>query len=241
MKVNIELKVGKEFDRFKFGKNRNIDMSHVNELKKEIQQHGFNMAIPLIVKKDESDGKMTILDGQHRFIAVQLLGCEFSYIEVSDIDETQWSQNLSRINKLNKKWKITDFVKMRAEEVPNLKKILPYLNGGKDSFILGYLNIHCLNEVNSLKTDWDFDTSNLDIAIEMFDSLNEIIKTPQRSTSLTIKMMIDKKMDINRLIKNINKQPMNFKATATTKQFMEEIEYFYNYDYKKSNHIYLTK
>lgn len=241
MKVNIEVKVGKEFDNFKFGMNRNIDVKHVNELKKEIQEHGFNMAIPLIVKQDESDGKMKILDGQHRFMAVQQLGCEFSYIEVSDIDESQWSKSLSRMNKLNKKWKMSDFVKMKSEEVPNLKKVLPYLTIQKDQFVLSYLNIHSLNEINLLKSDWDFNASNLEVAIGMYTSLSKIIKINQRNTSFAIKLMIDKKMDINRLIKNINKQPMAFQPTATTKQFMEQIEYFYNYDYKKSNHIYLTK
>jgi hypothetical protein len=176
MKVNIEVKVGKEFDNFKFGMNRNIDVKHVNELKKEIQEHGFNMAIPLIVKQDESDGKMKILDGQHRFMGVQQLGCEFSYIEVSDIDESEWSKNLSRMNKLNKKWKMGDFLKMKSEEVPNLKKVLPYLKLQKDDFILSYLNIRQISKINCLKSDWDFNESNLNVAIGIYTSLSKIAK-----------------------------------------------------------------
>lgn len=84
--------------------NREINPSHVKQLKDSIAKNGYHGA-PIVVS-----GDMTIIDGQHRFTACKELGIPVPYM----IDKEASIETARYLNCSQKAWGANDFVKSFA-------------------------------------------------------------------------------------------------------------------------------
>lgn len=229
---DYKVKTTKNFNMFQISENnRQVDEKHVQKFVKEFEKNGYLVAFPVVAVITR--GKYQIIDGQHRFLAAQKVGCEFSFIEIDIIDEADWLEKLQKVNKLSKKWSVLDYLRMSTDE--SIKDILPIIDENPEnlSFITHYCRIQ--SEKNMHKTN--IKKEELVLSVDILKKLQKYTKTKQVTMIGAIKILIREKLDINRLIRNIEKQPMKFVNCATRPQFTQMIEYFYNYDYPKASRI----
>jgi hypothetical protein len=90
----------KNYDLFSFfHSNREVNKSHVNNLKESIQEHGLLQEI--IVNENYQ-----IVDGQNRFVALQELGLDIEAIVKPGTDE----DSVITTNVVRKGWSLTDYI-----------------------------------------------------------------------------------------------------------------------------------
>jgi len=90
----------KNYDLFSFfHSNREVNRSHVNNLKESIQEHGLLQEI--IVNENYQ-----IVDGQNRFVALQELGLDIEAIVKPGTDE----DSVITTNVVRKGWSLTDYI-----------------------------------------------------------------------------------------------------------------------------------
>lgn len=237
--MDLKIRTTKNYNSFVLSKkNRPIDYKHVEKVKKQLAKTGFNTAFPIVVT-NSGKGVYTIMEGQHRFLACKELDIYFSFVEV-DIPEDDWMEQVSAINDLPKKWTLFDFASISEDE--QLKKIVAFAEKNPEyRTIIFQINGVCSSSkraiLNKKITFNEELTINAVLIFKRIMSMGIGAKTRQNVTVPTLKFIIEKNIDIDRLAKNIEKQPVKFTACATSKQFAEMIEYFYNYDYPKANRI----
>lgn len=232
-----EIKRSTDFENFSFGVNRPIDEKHVAKLEATIAASGYFHEYPIVVQQKED--KLVIIDGQHRFAACKKLGIEFSYMVVEIGDEDKWVKRLKIANRVQKKWTIMDHIRLKAITDPKLADIVKVveLNSNIPSdFILSYA--HCNNTSNITRMAYrDIDIEELKVAVSYYCTLTSFGKVSSRAMITAVRIMIQQKLDIGRLINNINKQPAKYVNCATTEQYMAMVEYFYNYDKAAKNRV----
>jgi len=97
----------KDYNRFNLLKwNRPIDMKNVNKLIEENKKQ-FNFdSFPILV-----DENFNIIDGQHRFTACKMMGCEVFYIKKKVNASYEY---VTSVNRAGKRHTIDDMIKMAA-------------------------------------------------------------------------------------------------------------------------------
>jgi len=96
------------------GKNRKIKESHVENLASAIKKNNFLNLYPIIVMNItvEGENKLAILDGQHRYQAAKKLKYQIHYL----ISESMTMKNVPKVNSVNEKWFLSDYLNYYAEE-----------------------------------------------------------------------------------------------------------------------------
>lgn len=165
----MEIKKTNNYELFKFkDENRDINFNKVASLKSRLINDGRQI-IPIIV-----NSQMEIIDGQHRFKALQELGWDILYY----VDDTVTSKDLISINNSQRNWGLNDFIHYHASlgtntfvELENickkydfpLKAILSAICEGK------YIKEHKIKDGNLDLTIEDFNRG-----IECLDYLQNI-------------------------------------------------------------------
>lgn len=114
----------KDYERFKFlGLNRNLNRTHINNLKDSIAKNGYLMSNPIMVNEN-----MEIIDGQHRFMALKERGDEIPYEVVNNGYDA-----IIDLNTTQRNWKIEDYINFYCEKDKNkhylrLKRLTKELN-----------------------------------------------------------------------------------------------------------------
>lgn len=102
--MNPVIRKTNKFDLFGFyDHNRNINLQHVEELKKSMIKHGF-----LATKPIEVDYNKRIREGQHRFTAAKELNIPFYYVEK---DGGEANIDILIDMQISKKWNSDDYCK----------------------------------------------------------------------------------------------------------------------------------
>lgn len=95
----------KNYDQFKMVKgNREINSSHVRRLAESIEKNGY-LGTPIQVSKT-----MEILDGQHRFMALQYLNKSIPF----EIKENLNIKDIQALNAVSRTWTTLDYIKSFA-------------------------------------------------------------------------------------------------------------------------------
>lgn len=84
--------------------NRQYKESHAVELANTIKANNMLKAFPVLCK--QQDGKLFVIDGQHRIGACKILKIEVPYVVVSGVVET----DIALINGSQKQWAIKDYL-----------------------------------------------------------------------------------------------------------------------------------
>lgn len=106
MKVLATIYATKDYEKFKINDiNRTVSHPRVERMVKALKDKAF---VPPIEVKKDNDGKYIIVDGQHRFSALRLLGRSIPFYETysNDWDSTQGL----RIRNSGKNWQTWDTV-----------------------------------------------------------------------------------------------------------------------------------
>lgn len=233
--MDYKIKVTKNYNAFELSpKNRLIVEKHVEKLTKVIKKNGYKMYMPIKVA-DMGKGKYMIMDGQHRFLACKKLGCEFSYLVFDNYEAEAFSNDLIDVNDTTLNWSILDF--LRNSEDENKKILVKIIDENPiylRSFIIAYFGIYGKKDVKQTK---ELNVTEMYQAMSIYSSFLELQKIHTKVAVPIVRFLIKNKIDTQRLWNNIKKQPMKFVNCATSKQFQEMIEYFYNYDYPKAKRI----
>jgi len=90
------------------------DNQHVTELADAISEHGFRQECPILVTPLPT-GKLGILNGQHRFHACKVVGCEIGYLIVTKpFEEAIYDVMID--HSLTKAWRVLDFLSFYAKK-----------------------------------------------------------------------------------------------------------------------------
>lgn len=233
--MDYKIKVTKNYNAFELSsENRPVVEKHVEKLAKVIKKNGYKMYMPIKVV-DMGKGKYLISDGQHRFLAAKKLGCEFSYLVFDNYEVETFANEVMDINDVNLKWSVLDYLRKSKDE--KIKEIVSIVDDNKEyqSFILHFAGL--VSKKSSRQNTTNCDIEELKKSLHVCDLLCEYVDLHQKTMVSTIKFFVRNNLNLDRLLKNIEKQSMKFVKCATTKQFTEMIEYFYNYDYPKANRI----
>lgn len=126
---DIKVYVTKDYSIFNFlESNRAVNQNQVKKIVKSIQENGY-YPVPILV-----DDNYNIIDGQHRFTAVEQLNLPVYYIKGAFIDDDCISLNAN-----SKNWNVIDYVKFYAsKEVESYQNLLnlwkPYLSDRQSVF-----------------------------------------------------------------------------------------------------------
>lgn len=122
---------------FKFiEENRDVKYQHVEELAESVAKYG--VLRPIIV-----DTNFNILDGQHLFLALDLLKYPFEYLQVDVTTKEEIIDLMAKLNNTSKSWSLEDFINMWATVKPDYRKILEKMNKfsiNANTFLILYVN-----------------------------------------------------------------------------------------------------
>lgn len=102
----VQIYTTKQYDRFvKMAGNRSLNKAKINRIKKDID-NGLDMLryCPIIVA--EKDGKLEVLDGQHRLQVCKDLKSPVWYIMADELTILE----IARVNSNTEKWKNKDYI-----------------------------------------------------------------------------------------------------------------------------------
>lgn len=105
------------YDIFEFlPYNRIVKEPTVQEKIAEIKKVGYIKDYPILVwgVVNPSTGKYPIIDGQHRYAALKAMGLPITYVFFNG-NETEVKALMKSLNKVQKQWKIFDYVEMNAK------------------------------------------------------------------------------------------------------------------------------
>lgn len=172
----MEIKETKDYGIFSFvNGNRKIDEKHKDRLKKSMAEN--DLANPIIV-----NGKLEIIDGQHRYVAKKELGLLVQYIVADNYSIDQ----VNILNSNSKNWKTLDFIKSYAKlGNENYKELLSIMEEYNEFTLEVILNV-TQNENNNPagKLFHQIKTGNLQIGYP--DIIRKKIDTFRRFKNVTM-------------------------------------------------------
>lgn len=111
-----------------FYDNRAITTQHVNKLADSFKN--FGQLRPIVCSRNKN-GKLKIVDGQHRYMAAKSLGRAVKYT----IDNTLTSESVTEINTTQKKFTLQDWVsRFATQNIEDYKNLLYQFDYYKNNF-----------------------------------------------------------------------------------------------------------
>jgi hypothetical protein len=210
--------------------NRNVNKLHVERLKKSMQK---NYLHTVIVVNEMSE----IIDGQHRFMAIEALGLPLKYVVCPGygLDEVHI------LNQNNRVWNLADFVdgftELGNKEYSKLKELTEKYGFNYTSSILictGYRHLKNSKYIKDVFQKGDFKINNLDLVISRFEQLKKIgefYNNYKRSIFIVAFMTLvnNSKFDIYQFLSKLKLQPKSLVDCVTVDQYIDVIEDIYNY------------
>lgn len=107
-----------------FEYNRELDDNNINKLVESIRERG--QLVPIMITKDNC-----IIDGQHRYIALQRLGMDIIYVECPNYEV----EDVDRINNVRKSWNPMNRIRSLAiREYPEFEDLLEAIHEWESMF-----------------------------------------------------------------------------------------------------------
>lgn len=208
--------------------NREVDVRHVNSLKKAISENNLLHLNPIIVNSE-----MQIIDGQHRLEAARELGIPVYYV----VDDKITKSDIAGLNSNQKNWTILDYVNYYAvEKVPEFLVLADFINRysfAPVSTILQLMSITGKRAPAEFKAGI-IDIRNKEVADRVLSHIQEIRNMGielafDRNFILAIKdAMKNEEYDPEHLLKKVSDNRMELIKCAKKQQYLQLIEQIYN-------------
>lgn len=242
LKLNIDKKVNEIFETNDYSKfkmiigNRRIKQSKVDNLVKKMRKKGWLKTVEITVNE-----LFEIIDGQHRFIAVQLLGISFRYkiVKNTGIEEVR------ETNEGSNNWSLSDYIPSYSSkgiksyvQLENFKRDFPELNLSICQMLLSNSMGNPSRELFE-SGDWkikDYNTGVLWGGYVM--SLKPLFSGWKRVIFVRglIKVLMNKpEFNFQEFLHKVELRPNMLVPCGTTIQYVEMIETIYNY--KRTNKV----
>ncbi|RTL56259.1 MAG: hypothetical protein EKK37_17450 [Sphingobacteriales bacterium] len=231
-----------DYKIFKFiSSNREVHKAHVQKLLLSIQQKNMLHLNPIIV-----NSRMQIIDGQHRLAAAKKLKLPIFY-QVADVTNS----DISVLNTNKKNWVLTDYLNFwHGEGRAEYKKVSKFITQHPQTPLTVTLVIltglkHSAGYLNDFRNG-NYICEGYDEGIKFIEQvklLEEFGDFVFSSTFLRAFMRIyrQESFNIDRFIKQVQKQPRSFVVCISEKQYIEMFTELYNYEISEKNRVYFRK
>lgn len=240
----MEIQQTKDYSKFDtITGNRNINEKKVSRICADIQD-GLNLLPYCPVMVYEANGKLNLVDGQHRFNVSKKLGLPVYYVVCQEIS----LQQIATINSKQDKWTARDFlkcyIKLGNEHYVTLDKILkeyklqistayemllnrtPINRKGAESFKDGTFEVRYLKETREI----------LDLARDIFGRY--IFTYDRHLLGALIRIQQKGKCDFKVLKEKISTAPNLMDKQSTVKNYIYNIERVYNHNNRERKVIF---
>lgn len=247
-----------KYDRINFrDDNREISTPHVRELVKSMEKYGFLVSNPILVDKEQ----MTILDGQHRFLAAKKLGIPYYYTYATGEDDTK-AEFIRDVNITHKNWSTSDYRKQLVNSgdanYSNYQKMLERYDcvtpkkGIRSEITLGFIDIIIgggfsaispakkkaggLNLTDELYNKYcdELDTVN-NILIAWQDAKKEKCYKPTKAVFVAVLYCVRNGADISRMMQVAQDNADDIRATSSVNEALRQWSEFYDFNLRKQN------
>ncbi len=229
--------------------NREVNMKKVRKIMSEIM-HGNNMLpyFPILTTQGKN-GKLDILDGQHRFQAAKMTKNPVFYI----IQQKELKlDDIAKMNSIQDKWKAADFIRCYIERgIKDYSKLEQFMD---DTGLSVQLSLNLLyygtpgrdggakEELVNMFQQGRFEVRHMRAAKELYELCKMFESFPgwkSRSFMLAIhKLLVDDLCDFDELAEKFNAKPEELQQSANFKTYLVNLEQIYNRGYHKRRNIY---
>jgi hypothetical protein len=232
----------REYSKFKFSeKNRAIDNGALRKMINSLKIYGWLSAYPMHVTPQ--NGRLVIIDGQHRFTAAQSLNLPVLYVVSEEADD----RSLGLINSAQKPWDKFDFVSsFHNQGNSHYTKLLDFSETNKlplgvaARLLMGQHGgrTTCTKEIR----DGKFKIKNIQSAeniAQIILRLKKIVKWASNSNFVSALMKASRVKGFNheQFISRCEANPGLLVLQPTTDAFLEMIEKIYNYRTSQKNKL----
>jgi len=229
----IKISKTKDYSKFKFLKgNRQLDRRNINTLIDSIKNNNLLSCNPIIV-----NSKMEVIDGQHRLEVCKKLKLEVYYVE---LDAKDTSLN-SIINlQYSKRWVGEDYLQYYISQGRHnyilLRDFAETYNISLDTVLnVLYRNARGSGGAKKAFKEGTIETPNIKAGHEFMNALtifmgprNDFCKTRTFISAFKI-MWSNPQFNLKQLQNKLEYQSSILKRCATKEQYLELLEYIYNY------------
>jgi hypothetical protein len=232
------------------GANREINQGKVNRIKKDIEA-GIDVLrycpILVIVKRENGDDVLHILDGQHRFWVAKQLGRPVHFIIVS---EEMDMYSIAAVNSNTDKWKPADYINCYVNfDNPNYIELQKFLDQYKFPLAVSLF----LMERGTLKSDGGysrgkgfekgkFEAKYVSKAREVAEACKLFEKFPfwrNRHFIIAIARIMEAGVaDVNDLAAKFEKCPEELTEQTGYKEYLVALEMLYNKNARQRKTLY---
>ncbi len=225
--------------------NRQLDERKIKKIQKDIKE-GLNVLrfFPILVK--EHDGRLDIVDGQHRFYVARSIGSAVWYIIVNGLTLLQ----IAKINSNTEKWKPKDFIYLYVQnDNENYKKLQEFMD--LTGFPLTTAQKLLSGEKMGTGTDekkkdnfehGHFEIDDYDKAVQFYEKLVKFKTFPGWKTGYFITaievLLKNGKCDFDDLVEKFNQKPDNLIKQMSVKNYLANLETVYNFRMQSRRTIY---
>lgn len=232
MEDNLEIKRTINYDKFSFfNENRDVSASHINRLKKSIEDNNLLHLNPIIVNENYK-----IVDGQNRFLAAKDLDVPIYYIQQKGID----TSDAITLNVNKKNWGLSDYldyyIQKGYDNYVFLKKFKEKHNLSMTAAIglLEFNGTHPNTDQLYKFREGDIELKTLEKGKEIVGKLSQLEEywdfVKDRSfVSAFVSLYKMDEFDFDRLIQKCEFASHKLKKCPTRKLYIREIEDLYNY------------
>ena len=223
-----------DYSRFKFmSGQRPVDMGkpEFRALRRSMREYGFIPSKP-IQARPNGDGRLEIVDGQHRFTAAKELGLSVYYvIDKTDID-------VAVVNHAQRKWAPEDYAhRFASDGVESYQTLLDYHHSfgipitHAASIMAG--TVHFWN-INERFYSGEFKVTNGGLAAAFGMVYRDVCKIIPHAKKVAFLQALYRcwfvdYFDPDRLISSIEKRPQVITRSGNVAMYLEQIEECYNF------------
>ena len=231
----VQLKTTKNYDLFSYDRtNRPVDIAKHRKLYRSMEKYGYIKSYPMTVRKE--NGGLVIDDGQHRHAIAKKLDKPVYYVVVDE------QISIPEINSTSVGWNSQTYVDSYAKR--GFRQYQTLLWFQKEYGLP--LNI-CASLLNSggyggnttrLLRDGKFKVTDQHFAQRVAVTINKISKYYKRAKKFgfvgaVVAISRIKDVDIDRLIKSIEKHPHKLLDYTKTEAVLQNLEEVYNFGRQK--------
>ena len=228
------------YDRFHYiVGNREVSEPHIKEVMNKLQDIGYRN-IPITV-----NGKMEIVEGQHRFEACKRLGLPIRFV----VDENAGLDECMKVNSVSKNWKNIDYINAYAEKGDINYKWLGVLVQKYPCFDLNTIqeaaSSNSSRRASTLRDgtfEFSGDCNQADRKLSYMKKFNELfekgkLEGRKQLFYRVVSFCYDRpEIDNNRLLEQVCKYFDRFSNISNIRAALQGMDEVYNY-YKKSGKV----
>jgi hypothetical protein len=240
-----EIKTNNNYNQFEMiVGNRNLNVKKIERIIEDIK-NGVNLLpyCPIIVYEDQ--GKLKVIDGQHRFEVCKKIESPVYYVQTKKMD----LKKIALLNSRQDKWTEFDFlrcyIKIGIEDYKTLEKVMrKYQISISTAYSLLMVNkVSARGEIGQLFRDGEFKINYYQSTSDLLDLTQSIFdryKFHSDRHLISAIQLLEKKglCDFNHLRSKVKEAPMLMDKQGTVKDYIYNIERVYNHKKKERQIIF---